>query len=217
MGSSAPCTIMAANQVNDDWSTPSSWYQDRVPGPSDVACLGDRSMSVSGDVTVAAVLGQEGDLGVSGQLTLTSTSVASSVSDLYVTGTVTPEAGVTFHVANAETYSQGYAQIAGGTIGGPGTFVIDPNCLMDVITGTTAGQVTNNGDVEVDSEFNLGGYFTNNGLIFGDGNIESTATPPPTLTDAASGVMSPDAGGGTMGMDALSTTKVSSSSPMHRP
>ncbi len=46
-------------------------------------------------------------------------------------------------------------------------------------------------------QFNLGGYFTNNGLIFGDGNIESTATPPPTLTDAEG----PPDGGGTMGID----------------
>jgi hypothetical protein len=196
VASSAPCTIMAASGLGDSWSDPGSWYQNRTPGPGDVACIGDTSMSVSGTESVGAVIGKLGALDVSGQLRLTDTAVASDVENLYVSGALTPSAGVTVNIEGTDLINSGYAQLQGGILGGPGTVVISTASTLEVTSlgGTLGGALVNNGTLGIEGTFSINGSLTSNGVITGSGNLDTTNSPTGLLTVAAGGVITTDGG-----------------------
>ncbi len=162
-----------------------------------MACLGDASMTVSGDETVGAVISTQGLLQVSGQLTLTDASVASSVGDLIVSGSITPQSGVTLNITDTNPYIQGFGELDGGTIGGPGTVQISPQGMLYVPPGgqgTIVGTVTNNGTIGVDGTLNVNGNLVNNGTFTGSGSVETTSSPSGLLNDGSSGIITINGG-----------------------
>ena len=86
----------------------------------------------------------------------------------------------------------------GGSFGGTAPITVPAGNTLALESGcsnsSTTGTMVNDGTISLESGcngLNLGGPLTNNGTINGGGAIESPLSPPPTLTNASGGTITP--------------------------
>lgn len=123
--SAAECTDTWKGPAEGNWTTASNWSTSKVPGSTDVACIGSgKAAIVSAGASVVGAVQAEGLVSVQGgSLSLASTEVASSISSLFMLGGTLQGPG-SLSVTGTLTW-KGEATIAGS-----GSIVIPPGATM---------------------------------------------------------------------------------------
>lgn len=132
----AECTNTWKGGSEGAWGTAANWSTSKVPGPTDVACIGSGATVTrsSGTAEVAAIQG-EGALSISGGTTsLLSTEILSTIGSLTLSGGTLQGSG-SLSIANALTWK------SEATMAGSGSTIIQPGATMSTPMGGSAAWI----------------------------------------------------------------------------